>query len=168
MTAPPPLEFLWDGESMTPAKPRLADRYYIVGERYNLVVEEERSQASHNHEFAWLAEAWRNLPENISDLYASPEHLRKRALIDAGYYNEEIVDTGSKVGALRVAAAFRKREEFSLVIVRGTLVVIRSPKSQSRRAMKKAEFEDSKAKILEIVSTMLGVAPDALMQARAA
>lgn len=168
MNNAPPMPFVWDGEAMVPAKPRLADRYYVVGESYQLVPEEDRSRASHNHEFAWLAQAWMNLPENLADMYASPEHLRKRALIEAGYYNEEIVDAGNKAGALRVAAAFRKREEFSLVIVRGPLVIIRSPKSQSRRAMKRAEFEDSKAKILAIVSAMVGVEPGALVKARAA
>lgn len=168
MNSAPPIPFTWDGESMTPLKPQLADRYYVVGESYQLVPEEDRSRASHNHEFAWLAEAWRNLPEDISDLYPSPEHLRKRALIEAGYYHEEVIDAGSKAAALRVAAAFRKREEFSLVVVRGPLVIIRSPKSQSRRAMKKPEFEASKAKILEIVSAMIGVAPDELQRARAA
>src|SRR3546814_13522277 len=29
-----PVRFQWDGESMVPLTPRLADRYYVVGETY--------------------------------------------------------------------------------------------------------------------------------------
>lgn len=165
-----PIEYTWTGEVMEPLKRfhNIVNRDFVVGETYRLVQEEERSQATHNHEFAWLHDAWQNLPENVADLYPTPEHLRKRALIEAGYYNEEIIDTGSKAGALRVAASFRKREEFSLVIVRGAFVIIRSPKSQSRRAMKKAEFQASKSAIMEVIAAMIGVAPEALSQARAA
>lgn len=166
--AAPPIDFTWDGEAMVPLRPRVADQNYVVGERYRLVVEEERSQASHNHEFGWLAEAWANLPEDISDLYPTPTHLRKRALIQAGYYHEQIIDAGTKAAALRVAQAIRAREEFSLVSVDGPMVAIRSAKSQSRRSMKKAEFEASKRAILEIVSGMIGIAPDELLQAKRA
>lgn len=156
----------WDGESFVPL-PRSrkdADRHFVIGERYPLVEWKDRSWASHAHEFAWLHEAWKNLPEALAESYPSPEHLRKRALIDAGFFDEQIVDAGSNAAAIRVAAAFRSREEFSLVIVRGPLVVIRTAKSQSRRAMPKGEFQRSKDAILETVSALIGVAPGALVR----
>lgn len=164
MNVPPPLAFAWDGEAMIPRAPRLADKAFVVGEVYRLVVHEERSLSSHNHEFAWLNEAWKNLPEDFAEQYPSAEHLRKRALIDAGFYDEQIVDAGSNAAAIRVASAFKAREEFSLVIVRGALVVIRTAKSQSRRAMDKQEFQRSKDAILETVANLIGVAPDALVR----
>ena len=164
MSAPPPMVFQWDGEAMVPRAPRAADKAFVVGEIYRLAVYEERSIATHNHEFAWLHEAWKNLPEVLAESYPSPEHLRKRALIDAGFFDEQIVDAGSNAAAIRVAAAFRSREEFSLVIVRGPLVVIRTAKSQSRRAMPKGEFQRSKDAILETVSALIGVAPEALVR----
>ena len=77
--------FTWDGEAMVPRHPRRADQLFVVGETYPLIINEDRSVATHNHEFAWLREAWLNLPETLADLYPSPEHLRKRALIEAGY-----------------------------------------------------------------------------------
>lgn len=164
MSAPPPMAFQWDGEAMVPRAPRAADKAFVVGETYRLAVYEECSIATHNHEFAWLHEAWKNLPEALAESYPSPEHLRKRALIDAGFFDEQIVDAGSNAAAIRVAAAFRSREEFSLVIVRGPLVVIRTAKSQSRRAMPKGEFQRSKDAILETVSALIGVAPGALVR----
>lgn len=154
--------FTWDGDAMVPRHPRRADQLFVVGEVYPLIVHEDRSSATHNHEFAWLREAWLNLPEVMADLYPTPEHLRKRALIEAGYYDETIVDAGNNAAALRVAAVFRAREEFSLVIVRGPAVVIRTAKSQSRRAMNKKEFQESKTAIMEVISTIVGVSPVAL------
>jgi hypothetical protein len=159
MTPDRPQGFTWDGEHMVPKSQRLADKAYVVGEVYMLVAHEERSMASHSHEFAWLKEAWLNLPEALADQFPTQEHLRKRALIDAGFYDETIIDAGTNAAALRVASAFRSREEFSLVIVRGPAVVIRTAKSQSRRSMKKQEFQASKEAILEVVSGMIGVKP---------
>ena len=154
--------FIWDGEAMVPRHSRRADQLFVVGEVYPLIVHEDRSSATHNHEFAWLREAWLNLPEALAELYPTPEHLRKRALIEAGYYDETIVDAGNNAAALRVAAVFRAREEFSLVIVRGPAVVIRTAKSQSRRAMNKKEFQESKTAIMEIIANMTGASPAAL------
>jgi hypothetical protein len=162
MTPDRPQGFTWDGEVMVPRSPRLADKAYCVGESYLLVAHEERSLASHSHEFAWLKTAWLNLPEGLADQFPTTEHLRKRALIDGGFYDETIIDAGTNAAALRVASAIRAREEFSLVIVRGPAVVIRTAKSQSRRSMNKKQFQESKTAILEIVSSMIGIAPEAL------
>lgn len=155
-----PVIFEWNGEVMVPRSPRRADQEYCVGETYPLVPHEDRTTATHNHEFAWLKEAWMQLPESLADLYPTQEHLRKRALIDAGFYDETIIDAGSNAAALRVASAIRAREEFSLVIVRGPAVVIRTAKSQSRRAMDKHKFQESKLAIMEVVQGMIGVPID--------
>lgn len=157
MSADRPQAFFWDGEAMLPRSPRLADKAYVVGEVYMLVVHEDRSTANHNHEFAWLKDAWKTLPETLADLYPTAEHLRKRALIDAGFYDETIVDAGSNAAAIRVAAAFRQIDDFALVFVRGVHVIRRTAKSQSRRAMNKQEFQASKTAIMEIVANMIGV-----------
>lgn len=163
-----PVAFRWDGDAMIPLAPRRADQEYVVGEVYTLVAHEDRSDASHNHEFAWLTEAWKNLPERLAELYPSPAHLRKRGLIEAGFYDETAVDAGTAAAAIRVASAFRAREEFALVIVRGPVVLIRTAKSQSRRAMDKATFQASKTALMEVVAEMIGVAPAALAKAEAA
>ena len=57
MTTVYPVNFRWDGEAMVPLNPRLADRYYVVGETYRLEPREERSPNSHNHYFAAVHEA---------------------------------------------------------------------------------------------------------------
>lgn len=157
MTAPIICEY--DGEAFIPVRQRQADKDFVVGIRYPLVIHEDRSTKTHNHEFAWLRDAWMNLPEDLADIYPTAEHLRKRALIQAGFYDEQIVDAGSQAAALRVAAAFRSREEFSLVIVRGSLVILRTAKSQSRRAMTRKEFQESKTAIMDVIAAMIDVKP---------
>lgn len=168
MDAFPPHHFEWNGEVMIPLHRRRAGQTFVVGQRYSLVQYEERSTATHNHEFAWLKEAWLNLPEALADLYPTQEHLRKRALIEAGFCDETIIDAGTNAAALRVASAIRAREEFSLVIVRGPAVVIRAAKSQSRRAMNAKEFHVSKTAIMEIIANMIGTTAASLSQERAA
>lgn len=153
---------------MVPLSPRNADKAYCVGEVYRLVPHEERSVSSHRHEFAWLREAWKTLPENLAEIYPSPEHLRKRALIDAGYYHENAIDAGSNAAALRVAAYLKAADDFKLVIVRGPIVLIREAKSQSMRAMGKKDFQESKTAIMELISGMIGVSSEQLQKAEAA
>lgn len=155
-----PLTTRWTGEALQPIgrSAREADAYFVIGQTYQIVEHKNRSSATHNHEFAWLHEAWQNLPEELAELYPSVEHLRKRALIQAGYFDEQAVDAGSNAAALRVAALIRSREEFSLVLVKGAFVLIRTAKSQSRRAMNAKEFQESKSAVMAIVSDMIGIA----------
>jgi len=168
----PPMIFRWDAEAEVmrplPHFRKRANTTYVDECDYRLAPVEERSDISHRHEFAWLKEAWSNLPEAIADLYPSVEHLRKRALIEAGFYTEDIVDAGSNAAALRVSATVRHLDEFALVIVRGPAVVIRRAKSQSYRSMNREEFQASKDGIIGVVATMLGVTPAELAKAEAA
>lgn len=154
-----PLAYQWTGEEMKPLRQcvRAADREFVVGEVYRLAPHEDRSTKTHNHQFGWLNEAWKNLPEHLADDYPSAEHLRKRALIQAGFYNEDVIDAGSNAAALRVASYLKGKDDFALVIVRGPFVVVRTAKSQSRRAMDQQEFQASKTAVLEVVADMIGV-----------
>lgn len=162
MTAAPPMYFQWDGEAMHPRSPRAADQHFTIGQFYRLVEEEERSGISHRHQFAFLREAWRNLPEVLAAQYPTPEHLRKRALIMAGWYDEEIIDAGSNTVAVRIASLARQYDDFALISVNDALVIIRRAKSQKTNAMNKEDFQASKTAVLEIVSDLIGVTPDEL------
>lgn len=155
----PPIPCIWTGEAFEPLRRfhNLAAASYGEGDVVDLVAVEQHSAKSRAHEFAWLREAWLNLPEKLADQFPSIEHLRKRALIEGGFYNETVLDAGSNAAALRAALFIRAREEFTWVVVRGPLVVARTAKSQSMRAMDKVEFQASKTAVLTIVSDMLGV-----------
>lgn len=147
-----------------------AAELFVDGAVYWVNVEAERTEKSHRHEFGWLKTAWQSLPESISHDYPTPEHLRKRALVLGGFYDETVIDAGSNAAALRVCTSIKAfpGETFSMVFVRGPFVIIRRPESQSHRAMGASRFQESKTKILEIVADMLGIEPADLDRQREA
>lgn len=159
MSTPYPLDFQWNGEAMIPKSQKLADRQYVVGEFYRLVPHEERSGASHKHYFAAVHDAWQNLPDEMALQFPTSEHLRKFALIQAGYCTERTIACSSKEEARKIAAFVKPFDEFAIVIVRGTVIRVFNAKSQSNRAMNKKDFQDSKDKVLGIVSQLIGVKP---------
>jgi hypothetical protein len=161
----PPMPFRWDGEAMAPLKPKLADREFVIGEVYSLVEHHERSHASHAHYFAAINEAWLNLPEALSDRFATDEHLRKFALIKAGYHDEQSIVCSSKAEALRVAAFIKPMDDYAIVTVSGPVVTRYTAKSQSLKAMGKFVFQASKEAVLEILAAMLNVEPQQLSSA---
>ena len=92
-----PLLWSWDGEAMwpRPAFVREANEQFVVGETYRLVEFEDRSAESHAHQFAFINEAWKNLPERLVKEFPSSAHLRKRALIETGFYHETSTTNGA-------------------------------------------------------------------------
>src|SRR5580692_1739826 len=141
-----PFLYKWDGESMRPIGrfSKEADANFVIGSNYRLGPVLDRSDASHDHQFAWLDNAWRNLPENLAEEYPTPTHLRKRALIQAGFYDEMSVDAGSHAAAVRVAAAFKSHDEFVACAIAGPIVKVRTAKSQKKRLMGAKDFQASK------------------------
>lgn len=158
----PPIFCTWEGDSFKPFPrfAKLCDKEFVVGENYKIEVIEERSMKSHRHYFAQLNQLWMSMPEDIAEQFPTVEHMRKRALIDAGFYNEEIIDCGSNRVAINVAASIRKHDDFALIIVRDQYVVERRAKSQSQKAMGKQAFQDSKDKVIGVLSDLVGVQPD--------
>ena len=158
----PPLNWTWSGESMSPRSRRdkaEADKQFVIGEVYRIAEEHDLSSASHKQQFAWLHDAWLNLPEDLADEYPTREHLRKAALIEAGFYTETIADAGSNAAALRMASLVKARDQFCVVIVRGPIIVVRDPMTQSVRGMGATMFNKSKTAIMEIIANMIGVSP---------
>lgn len=164
-----PIMFVWtDDGVMRPLHARIADREFAVGEKYVLAPYEERSSASHNHAFAWLKEAWQSLPEHLAERFPTSKHLRKWALIRAGYSDSHTIVCSSKAEAVRIAAFIRPMDEFAVVIVQNATVTRYTAKSQSKKAMGAKTFYESKERIMEVVARMIGVEPQELPHARAA
>jgi hypothetical protein len=157
MTAP--LYYSWDGDSFRPL-PRFAERarkQFAVGEKYRLVEEHERSQQSHNHYFASVTEAWKQLPHDIADQFPSVEHLRKWALCKAGFADERSIVAGSNDEARRIAAFVRPSDPYAVITVSGSVVKVFTAKSQSRKSMGAKDFQASKTAVLEIIAGLVGV-----------
>lgn len=161
--------FDWDGDAMVPraAFKKRCDEEFVVGEIYRLEAREERSINSHRHYFAAIREAWINLPEHMAERYASPEHLRKTALIKAGYRNERAIACTSPAEAVKVAAFLTPIDEYAVVVVRGNVVYHLTAKSQSMKAMGKKEFGESKEAVLNAVAALIDVTPEELRKSAA-
>lgn len=157
MTAP--VHCVWDGEAFAPLPrfAKLCDREFVIGQPYPLVVQEERSQAAHNHYFAAIQEGWKNLREDVAERFPTAEHLRKYALCKAGFADERSIVCASKAEAQRIAAFVRPMDEYAVIVVRDATIRVFTAKSQSMRAMGKADFSASKEAVLDIVSGMIGV-----------
>ena len=158
----PPLAFDWDGEAMVPRVPKLADKHYVVGQSYMLVPHEDRSMRSHRYYFASINEAWKNLPEDLAERFPTSEHLRKFALIKAGYRDETSFVAASKAEAVRRAAFVKPLDDYAWVVTQENTVTVYTAKSQSTRAMGKKAFGESKERVLDIVSQMIGTSRAAL------
>lgn len=168
-----PLPFTWNGEAMEVRKgfQRQADAMFCVGETYRLAVVESRSEASHRHEFAWLREAWASLPFDLAMQHPTAEHLRKWALIQAGFCTVTDYACMFKTEAYRLAASLRQQtDEYAVVIVddENRAVRVLKPESQSVRAMGNERFKASKAAIMEVVSALIQVPTSVLAQQREA
>lgn len=142
-----------------------ADEAFVVGETYKLVEHHDRSQSSHNHYFACLAEAWQTLPEHLLEEYPTVEHLRKKMLIRCGYADERSIVCASKAEAQRVAAFIKPMDSYAIVTVREAVVRVYTAQSQAMKAMGAKVFQESKTKVLDAVADLLGVERDQLGRA---
>ena len=162
MTAP--LYYAWDGDSFRPLL-RFADRarkQYTIGEKYRLVEEHERSTQSHNHYFATIEEAFRNLPEDIAASYPTSTHLRRWALCKAGYADERSIVASSNEEARKIAGFVRPSDPYAVITVSGNVVKVFTAQSQSKKAMGAKTFQDSKTKTLDIIAGLVGVDAETL------
>lgn len=162
-----PIQFQWDGEAMVPASRfwgREADKQFVVGQRYRMVEENERSEISHNHEFAWLDEAFQTLPDPLLAQYPSKEHLRKQALIAKGYctMRQHPCQSIAEAERLEKSLSEERADPYVVIVRRRNVVTTYRAVSQSRRAMGAPQFQASKQAIIEFVADLLEVDPQTL------
>jgi hypothetical protein len=154
------LRYMGDGEFRA-IHPKLADRQLVCGEVLRWEPVDDRSDASHRHLFAIIAEAWQSLPEEMADELPNPEALRKYATIKAGYCHRQSIACANNGEALNLAAAIRRMEEFSIVEIAGKVVTIWSARTLKRKrgengGMDKREFQACKDAILHVLAQLIG------------
>ena len=164
----PPFPFVWlsandmRGCCFVPKRgfEKRAAQWFKDGETVVLAPFEPRSMPSHNHFFAELNDLWGNLPEPYSSMFPSSEHLRYRALIETGYYNDQAYVCETEAEALRMALMAKGLDPFIVTSISGTTLVVRKAKSQSmygKEPMSKQEFQASKESVLEYVRALIGI-----------
>ena len=161
-----PIPFTWTGEAMKPARgfARRCDGAFVVGMTYTLDVVEDRSTASHRAYFAYLNEAWQQLPESHAARFPTPEHLRKAALIATGFATSREVVCANPAEALRWKPVMESMEEYTVATISpaGTVLTIWTAQSQSMRAMGKATFQASQRAVCEFVAALSGVSRETM------
>jgi hypothetical protein len=156
-----PLTYRWDGEAMRPLprQAKEADKRFVIGELYELDEARQRSHKSHCHQFAFLTEAWRNLPERYDNepWAQSAETLRKHALIISKFCTVEAFSCATRAEAERWARVLRTGEEYCIVTIDGCTIHRFRAESQSRRSMGAKRFQDSKTALLNFLDDLLRV-----------
>lgn len=127
-----------------------------VGEVHGWQMAENRSKASHDHFFAVVNEAWKSLPDDLCDDFPSPEHLRKFALIKAGFCTATKVVCANNDEAIKLVGKAKAMDRYSLVDVSGNTVTIWTADSQRRDAMGRSAFQEAKEKAIHVLSVLLG------------
>lgn len=154
-----PISYQWDGEAMQPvgaAQSRLCDEIFVVGQRYTLIEQKQRSRATHDHYFACVAEAWQNMPDQYALHFPSDEHLRKHALVRCGYADALVVACQSAKDARKFARECKQKDIFAVVDLNGDTVTMWTAHSQSKKAMGKQKFAESKTKVLDWLAQTFG------------
>lgn len=150
--------FIPAGDAARAACSHMGDREVVV-----LEVRRGRSGRSHRHQFAEIHDAWLQLPEHLSEMpwAANPETFRKHLLVVCGYSDVRTVVAGSRAEAGRIAALLTQlateAHGYALADVRDNVVTLRTPWSQSYRAMGREGFQQSKDAILGAAAELLGV-----------
>lgn len=131
----------------------LCKRQYAVDEDYALGPVEGVPSRSRGGFFAAVNEAWKNLPEE-DERFPSPEHLRKRALVQAGWakHAQYIMDTPKD--AKNMARALRGADEYAVIKVGGNVVDVWTAKSIATGQINAEEFQAVKTKALDWVATL--------------
>lgn len=127
-----------------------------VGEVHGWQMAEHRSPKSHDHFFACVNEAWKSLPEDMADDFPSPEHLRKWALIKAGFCSETRIVCANNSEAMTLATKAKQMDKFAIVAIDGKAVTIWTADSQRKDAMGRKLFQEAKERALDVISTLIG------------
>lgn len=145
---------------------RVCASQYVDGELYTLDVDQQRSMASHNHYFAALTAAWKNLNEAQMEEWPTLEKFRKFCLIKAGFHDSSTFTCTTEERAHKLAASlqiFIDPENYMLFVVDGNVLHIYRAKSQKKKEMGKQVFERSKNAVLDVAAGIIGVSADDLL-----
>jgi len=136
-----------------------------VGEVHGWQMAEHRSKSSHDHFFAVVNEAWKSLPEALADDFPSPEHLRKFALIKAGFCSETRIVCANNSEAMSLATKAKAMDKYSIIALDGKAVTIWTADSQRRDAMGRERFQAAKERAIDIISQLIGTDATTLKEA---
>lgn len=155
-----PIVCTWDGFAFTPLPGRALDiarQQHGVGERVAMVPYDSRSRLSHDHYIVTVRAAWQTWPEDYPVAIANEDQLRKHALIRTGHYDESACTFASPEDAAAYTTMMTRAVDYAEFSAFEDVVIVRIAKTQKKKAMGAAEFQQSKDDVLGFLSAVLGV-----------
>ena len=133
----------------------LCERQFAGDETYALGPVEGVSSGSRGHFFASVKDAWSSLPEEDMR-FPGPEHLRKRALVQAGWaaHAQYVMDTPKD--ATNMARGLRRADEYAVIKVSANVVDVWTAKSIAAGQISGDEFKEIKTKALDWIAALTG------------
>lgn len=157
--------FNWNDEAkvMIP-QPRflpLCGRQYVDNEGYALAPVENVSGSSRGGFFASINNAWDSLPENDTR-FPTREHLRKRALVAAGWATHAQFVMDTPADAAKMARGLRRVDEYAVIKVGANVVDLWTAKSIAQGQITAEEWKEVKPRALDFVTALSGTTRAAL------
>jgi len=109
--------------------------------------------------FACIRDSHANLRDDDLARFPSSEHLRKHALIAAGWCDVMTVVAGSKAAAPGIAHAIQSKDRYCVIIINGDVLTVYTARSMARRSLKKPQFLDVAEKAFAWIARTTGVDP---------
>ncbi|MHB8272022.1 hypothetical protein [Bradyrhizobium sp.] len=119
----------------------------------------DRSMEFHKAYFAQIHEAFKNLDEQYDGKFPDSEYLRKWALVECGYYTESTFAMDTPKDARALGIAIRKRDRYAIITIKGSVVKVFDPLSQSVPHMDAVAFKESAQAVLDLISGMARTTP---------
>jgi hypothetical protein len=159
-----PIQYVWESGAWHPLNyyKRQAEREFGEGEIRRLEVVEQRSQASHNNYFARLHDVWNNLPTPYQNRWPTPDDMRKWILTHTRFCTREEFTCASHGEAARWMRNLTNK--FHRVEIEGRTVIGYTAHSQSRKAMSKRAFQESRDAVDQACAQILGVDVETLQR----
>jgi hypothetical protein len=107
--------------------------------------------------FATIRDVHNNLSDELRERFPSSETLRKQALIAAGWCDTMTVLCGTKAAAPGIAAAFKSKDPYCVVMVRGDVLQVMTAKSMSRRSLLKPQFVEISQAAYDWIERQTGI-----------
>lgn len=140
-----------------PLSPKAIQGKFQDGELVFLRVDRKRHWPGHQAFMALMNDAFETMPDNLREEYTSPDVLRRRLLIAAGFANIDSIVCKNNDDAIKTAYKMAKfTDDHTFLSLRGSVVVIARANSQAMDKMDADTFKKSCQAVQEELAKLLG------------
>lgn len=141
----------------------LCKRQYVDGEEYALAPVENVPSGSRGRLFIEVRETWNSLPED-DERFPTQEHLRKRALVAAGWTDHAQYVLETAKDAKQMARALRRADAYAVIRQVGNVVEVWTAKSIAGGQIHADEWRGVKQRALKWLADLTGSTAKALRE----